>query len=281
MSVTFRQTKFDVVAGYRRHTTAVGSTSSAASTTTAFVDTMRQEPARYWSLDGADVWVKFLGTTTPSLNDGLVRRVTGYSTNSTFVFAPAVTSAPTTGAGYQLFKGPHPDSDVGLAINETIRTTFPQRTQTTVATTNEQDAVRSYSIPSAVFNTVTKLVQIDRSVGTINSDYNFQTLREGLDYNLLDINGAGTLQLLYLPVPSLVLTFTGRAIVGDLVNDTDTTDEPQAVILAGARHYLAIQEGNKELADYWLRKLEEAKKDYVKSEPTREMKRPQFVVGTW
>ena len=279
MPITYRQLKFDAVSGYRRHTTAVGSTSSAASTTTAFIDNMRQEPARYWSLDGADVWVKFLGTTTPSLNDGQVRRITGYSTNSTFVFAPAVTTAPTTGTGYQLFKGPHPDEHVGLAINEALRSSFPERVVSSIATLHEQEDVRTYSVASAVSSPVVQLKEIRRSVGTINSGYNFQVLRLGFDYELIDNAGATTLQLQYLPTPSLVLTFIGERPATELVADADTSDEPPAVILAGARHYLAIQEGNKELAAFWKQRLEEAKKDFDKPTPTRELKRPHFRIG--
>lgn len=277
---TFKTLKADALRGMRRHVYASSSVPTGGGTTTAFIDTMRQEPDRFWSLDGADVWVKFgAAAGVASVNEGLVRRVTGFSTNGYFTFGPAVTASVPSGSSFELFKGPHPDNDIGLAINETLRSAFPQRVVSSVATTHEQEDVRTYTVPSAVQNTVTNLKEIRRSVGTINSDYNFQVLRRGFDYELLDTGGAVTLQLQYLPTPSLVLTFVVERPASELSADTDTTDEPLAVVLAGARHYLAIQEGNRELADYWLAKFEEAKKDYNKPTENRDLRRPHFTVG--
>ena len=276
---TYKTLKADVVRGLKRHT-YVSSSVPTSGSTTAFTDTARQEPDRFWSLDGANTWVKFgAATGVASVNEGLVRRVTGYSTNSTFVFAPAATASVASGSSYELYKGPHPDTDVGLAINETIRATFPERLVSSVATTHEQEDVRTYAVPSAVANTVTKLKEVRRSVGTINSDYHFTVLREGFDYRTIENNGTLTLQLQYLPTPSLVLTLIGERAASELSADTDTTDEPAAVILAGARHYLALQEGNAELARFWQEKFEQAKKDYAKSTPPRQLRRPHFTVG--
>ena len=279
---TYRVLKEDVLRGMRRHV-FVSSSVPTGGNTTLLLDTARQEPDRYWSQDGADTWVKF-GTSpgVASVNDGVVRRVTGYSlNNNTITFAPAVTASVASGSEYALFKGPHPDNDVGLAINETLRATYPQRVVSSVATTHEEEDVRSYSVPSAVHNTVRQLKEIRRSVGTINSNYNFRTLRAGFDYELIDISGALTLQLQYLPTPSLVLTFIGEGVASDLSADTDSTNEPLAVILAGARHFLALQEGNAELASYWERKFEEAKKDYAKATPPRDLRIPHIAVGDW
>ena len=279
MPFTYRQLKQDVAQGYKRHTFVTGTATSAGNTTLLF-DTSRQEPDRFWSLDGANVWVKFIGTSAPSLNDGLVRKVTGYSLgNSSITFAPAVTASVAASCNYQLYKGSHPDNDIGQAINETLRATFPERVVSTVATTHEQENVRSYTVPSAVVSASTKLRRVERSVGTIASDYNYETLIEGADYKLLDIGSATLIELQYLPTPSLLLRFTGERVASTLSADTDTTDEPPAVILAGARHFLALQEGNTELATYWERKFEDAKRDYLKARPAIPLKVPYIRAG--
>ena len=276
MPISFSTLKQDVVRGYRRHTFASGTVSSNSSTT-AFIDTARTEPTRFWDMDGADTWAKF----STGSNNGLVRRVSGYSTNSNFTFGPAVTASLASGDAYALFKGPHPDNDVGLAINETLRATFPARVVSSIATTHEQEDVFTYSVASAVSSAITNLKEIRRSVGTINNDHIFKVLRGGTDFDLIDNAGATTLQLKYRPTPSLVLTLIGERVASELTADADTTDEPPAVILAGARHFLALQEGNAELASYWERKFEEAKKDYAKVTPVRELKRPHFTVEGW
>lgn len=276
MPVSYGTLKQNVLQGYKRHTFASGTVTSNSNLTT-FIDTSRQEPDRFWSLDGADVWVKF----STGSNNGLVRKVTGYSTNSSFVFAPAVTASLASGDGYALFKSAHPDNDIGPAINDSLRFAFPNRVVASVATTHEIDATYTYSVASQVASTVNQLREIRRSVGTINNDHNFTILQRGFDYELLDTGGSLTLQLQYLPVPSTVLTFIGERPAGELAVDTDTTDEPQAVILAGARHFLALQEGNKELASFWGAEYERAKHQYEKSVPPRQLQRPMFHVGRW
>lgn len=279
MPVTFRTLKQDVAQGFKRHT-YVSSSVPTGGSTTLLLDTNRQEPDRFWSLDGANVWVKFIGTAAPSLNDGLVRKVTGWSANNnTITFAPAVTASVASGAAYTLFKGAHPDNDIGQAINETLRATFPERVVSTIATTHEQENVRSYTVPSAAVNATTKLRRVERSVGTITSDYHFDTLIEGADYRLVDTGSATLIELQYLPTPSMLLRFTGERVASTLSADTDTTDEPPAVILAGARHFLALQEGNTELATYWERKFEDAKRDYLKSRPATPLKVPYIRAG--
>jgi len=276
MPYTFKTLKEDTLRGYKRHTFVSGTVASTGGNT-AFTDVQRTEPDRYWSLDGADNFLKF----STGSNNGAVRRVSGYSTNGSFTFSPALTASLAVGDGYALFKGPHPDNDIGLAINEARRTAFPERTVSSVATLNEQDAVYVYTIPSAAQSTVQNLQEIRRSFGTINNDHNYTILRRGFDFDLLDVSGTTRLQLHYLPVPSLILTFIGQGPMADLSADTDTTDEPAEVIIAGARHFLAMQEGNRDLADYWLKKFEDAKKDYSKSVPNKQIKRPIFNVGSY
>ena len=148
----------------------------------------------------------------------------------------------------------------------------------TVATINEQDDVRSYTVPSAVSNAITKLVKIERSVGTTSSTYQYRELRDGFDYELVDYSDTMNLQIQYIPVASTVLRLTGRAVAADMVNDSDTTDEPPEVILAGARHFLAIQAGDKDRAAIWAQRYEAAKHDYVKRRPPTPLRRPHFRV---
>ena len=265
MPVQFRTIKQEVLAGYKRHNYASGTVPTQGGSTTIFYDNNRQESDRFWSLDGANTWLKM---TASGNNDGLVRRVTGFSTgNFSLTVAPALTASVASGNTYTLFKGPHPDNDIGQGINETLRSTFPERRVSAVATLNEQEEVRSYTVPTAVMNAVTVLRLVERSVGTTSSEYQYEPLILGQDYKVWDTGGAGRLELQYIPVASQVLRFTGERIVADLSADTDTTDEPLAVILAGARHWLALQEGNKDLASYWERKFEEAKRDYQKRMP--------------
>lgn len=279
MPFTFRQLKQDVAQGYKRHVFVASNTGSNGSTTIMF-DTNRQEPDRFWSLDGSNVWVKFLGNSAPSLNDGVVRKVTGYSLgNSSITFAPAVTASVAASCNYQLYKGSHPDNDIGQAINETLRATFPERVVSSIATTHEIEDQRSYTVPSAASSTITKLRRVERSVGTTASEYEYNTLVEGIDYRLLDTGGATLIELQYIPTPSMLLRFTGERVASTLSADTDTTDEPPAVILAGARHFLALQEGNTELATYWERKFEDAKRDYLKSRPATPLKVPFIRAG--
>lgn len=279
MPFSFRQLKQDVAQGYKRHTFVSSNTGSNGSTTIMF-DTNRQEPDRFWSLDGANVWVKFLGNSAPSLNDGQVRKVTGYSLgNSSITFAPAVTASVAASCNYHLYKGAHPDNDIGQAINETLRATFPERVVSSIATTHEVEDVRSYTVPSAVVNATTKLRLVERSVGTIASEYDYRPLIEGSDYELVDTGSATLIQIQYLPTPSLLLRFTGERVVSTLSADTDTTDEPLAVVLAGARHFLALQEGNTELATYWERKFEDAKRDYLKARQPTPLKIPYIRAG--
>lgn len=279
MPISFRTLKQDTMQGYRTGAYVPGTVPGTGGTTTVFVDTNRQEGAGTW--DRITTYVKF-GTGTPgvaSVNDGQVRAITGYSTNGSLTFAPALTASVPSGSTYALFQVFHPDNDVGLAINSTLRDSFPNRVVSSVATTNEQDAVYDYSVPSAAMNAVTRFVKVERSVGSVSSDWEYRELREGFDYKIIDYAGTAHLQVQYLPVASTVLRWTGQRVASDLTADTDTTDEPPALILAGARMFLAMQDGDKDRIAVWTRKYEEAKKDYLKSRPNEPLKLPHFRVG--
>ena len=276
---TFQTMKQDVLRGYRQGAYQSSTVPTAGGTTTILVDSARQEPAGTW--DRIDAYVKF-GTGQPgvaSVNDAQVRLITGYSTNGSLTFQPPLTASVPSGSSYTLWQTFHPDNDVGLAINTTRRDNFPERIVNTVATTHEQEDVRSYTVPSAVMNTVTKLVKIERSVGTYSSTYQYRELRDHFDYEVLDYSGTGNLQIQYLPVASTVLRLTGRAVAADLSADSDSSDEPVNLILFGSRAFLAAQEGDAERLNYWTAKFEAAKRDYVKSRPPTSLRKPHFTVS--
>ena len=276
MPISFRVLKEDAVRGYDIDSFATSTVPTQGGTTTVLVDSARQEAAGTW--DRVNAWLKF-GTGNPglaSVNDSVVRAVTGYSTNGSLTFQPPLTASVPSGSSYRLFRTFHPDNDAGLAINSTLRENFPERVVNTVATINEQEDIRSYTVPSAVSNAVTKLVKIERSVGTTSSTYQYRELRDGYDYELVDYSDTMNLQIQYIPVASTVLRLTGRAVAADLVNDSDTTDEPPTLILLGARHYLALQSGDNERAQFWGQKYSEAKRDYAKSRPPTPLRRPHF-----
>jgi len=274
---TYQTLKEDALRGYRPGAFESSSVPTGGGTTTVLLDTARQEPAGTW--DRIDAYIKF-GTApgVASVNNGQVRLITGYSTNSTLTWAPALTASVPSGSNYALSQTFHPDNHVGLAINTTLRDNFPERVVSSVATMNEEEDVRSYSVPSAVSNAITKLVKIERSVGSVSSDWQYRELRDGFDYQLVDYANTTHLQIQYLPVASTVLRLTGRRVASDLSADTDTTDEPVNLILFGARAFLAAQEGDAERLNYWTAKFESAKRDYVKSRPPTPLRKPHFTV---
>lgn len=278
MAVNYRTLKQEVLQGYRQGAYRSSTVPTTGGTTTILADGNRQEPAGTW--DRVDTWIKF-DTGQPgvaSVNDGQVRLVTGYSTNQTLTWAPALTASVPSGSGYRLFQSFHPDNDIGLAINTTLRDNFPERVVMSVATTHEQADVRSYTVPSAVHGAVAKLVKIERSVGTVSSSYQYRELRAGFDYNVVEYGDTANLQIQYIPVASTVLRLTGVRVASDLSADTDTTDEPENLILFGARMFLASQEGDNEKLSYWTQKFEAAKRDYLKSRQAISTKKPTFRV---
>ena len=279
MPITYRTFKEDVVRGYRIGAYASSTVPTQGGTTTVLADGNRREAAGHW--DRVDTWIKF-DTGQPgvaSVNDSAVRLITGYSTNQTITWAPALTVSVPSGSGYRLFQSFHPDNDAGLAINTTLRANFPERVVYAVATMNEETDVRSYAIASAVFNTITKLVKIERSVGSLVSEWQYRTLREGHDYTVVDYAGTGRLMVQYLPEASRVLRLTAERASQELTADTDTTDEPPNLVLSGARAFLAAQEGDKERLAYWTQRHEQDKRDYVKNRPAQALAKPHFKVS--
>src|SRR3990167_8793173 len=189
--------KQDVLRGYRQGAYQSSTVPTAGGTTTILVDSARQEPAG--TCDRIDAYVKF-GTGQPgvaSVNDAAVRLITGYSTNGSLTFQPPLTASVPSGSSYTLWQTFHPDNDIGLAINTTRRDNFPERVVNTVATMNEQEDVRAYSVPSAVSNAITKLVKIERSVGSVSSDWQFRELRDGFGYEIIDYSNTANLQIQY------------------------------------------------------------------------------------
>jgi hypothetical protein len=278
MPINFRTLKQDVMQGYRPESYAFSTVPTTGGTTTTLVDGGRQEAAGAW--DRVTSYIKF-DTGQPgvaSVNDGLVRIVTGYSTNGSVTWAPALTASVPSGSGYRLFQAFHPDNVVGLAINTTLRDNFPERVVSSIATINEQDEVRTYAVPSAVSNAITKLVKIERSVGTTSSSYQYRELRDHFDYEIVDYADTTNLQIQYIPVASTVLRLTGVRVASGLSADTDTTDEPPNLILFGSRALLAAQEGDQERIAYWTRKFEDAKRDYAKSRKPTPLRTPHFWV---
>lgn len=277
MPLTFSTLKQDVLRGYRPGAYETSSVPTPGGTTTVLVDSARQEPIGTW--DRIDAYIKFgAASGVASVNEGQVRLVTGYSTNGSLTWAPALTASVPSGSSYSLWQTFHPDNHIGLAINTTLRDNFPERVVNTVATTHEQEDVRSYTIPSAVMNAQTQLVKIERSVGSTSSEWQYRELRAGFDYEIVDYSGTANLQIQYLPTASRVLRLTGRAVAADLSADSDTTNEPANLILFGARAFLAAQEGDAERLNYWTAKFEAAKRDFVKSRPAQSLKKPVYRV---
>lgn len=271
--------------GYRARYLAKGTVASLAGTgANAFYDPTRQEPEGEW--DRIDSWLKF----TSGAASGTIRRVTGYSgpSVSAINYAQTITSGtPTVGDSYALFKTFHP-TEVTLAINAARRDSFPERIVQTVATLAEVaptagNPTYRYAIPSGAANTVTKLAVVQRSVWTANSPLYWQTLIPTRDYNVLSDPTDGTLVYVanYTPSDGYLLRFVGEGPPVDLVNDSDTTDEPEHLIILGARMFLALQDGDQTTAQLWRAEYEKAKLDYSKRPPeVRTLAYPKIYIGT-
>ena len=277
MPTTLLTLKEDSVRGYRLRSLVQGTVPSPGNTT-LFYDNNRQEPAG--TFDRVDAFVKFTnGLGVASVNLNVVRRVTGFSTgNYTVTFAPAVTASVPSGTTYDVFTSFDPDNDVRLAINSALRDMAPERMVNQVATTVEVASQGYVSVPSAAHNAVTQFTKLERSVGTLFSDWNWETLIEGIDFKRVDYAGALVVELQYVAVASMGLRFTGTRPASELTNDTDTTDEPSSLIVLGARKYLALAEGDAAAAAAWGREFEAAKVDYYKNQPPKRLVVPHFFI---
>ena len=245
--------------------------------TTLFVDTNRLEPDG--EFDRVDAFIKF----TVGSNNGAVRRITGFSTgNTSITFAPAVTASVSSGTTYDIFKNYDPDTDVRLAVNSGIRDLWGARNVYTVASSVEPAGLTTHQItvPSAAGNTMTQFLKLERPVGSINTDYRWEELRRGMDYEVLDDSGTLSVLLKYVTVASTVLRFTGVRPASDLTNDTDTTEEPAHLILLAARKFLALQkpDGQAEV-EKWGRELQNAKDAYYRPKESESLSVPRFRVG--
>lgn len=269
---TFLSLKQTALQGYRVRQTATGTTATAG-TTTVVPDANRQEPQGDW--ERVDSYMKF----TSGANLGVERRVTGFSSGISLTIAPALSASVGSGTTYQLFKT-FPDSDVGLAVNEALRDSFPDRIIESFASAGEVPSAYSFSVPSAASNALADIVRIDRAVASTAFDY--MPLFDGADYRIDPSVGSGATQTYVsaqVGVSGAVVRFHYRRPGAEMVADTDTTDEPVSLILAGARKWLALAEGDTQATERFGREFENAKSDYAKSRSAQKIRVPIFTVS--
>lgn len=283
MGTNLLSLKQQVLTGNRQRMLAQG-TVSTPGTTTLFIDPFRTEPDGEW--DRVDTYVKFTnGLGVASVNQYATRRITGFSAmpsgNYSLTFQPPMTASVPSGATYDLYKV-NPDLDLPLSINSAIRDMFGARSVYTVATALEPATGRTVTVPSAVGNTITRLVKVERPMPSMYlTNYTMAPLSEGTDYNVTDNQGSLSLTLNYLPVPSTILTLTGERPSAELSADTDITEEPAHLIVLGARKFLALQDGDSPGVERWGRELEKAKRDYFRYRQPESTNVPRFGVGGW
>jgi hypothetical protein len=245
-------------------------------TTTVIPDNNRQEPQG--EFDRVDSFLKI----TSGANIGVERRVTGFTAGVSLTVSPALSASVGSGTTYQVFKT-FPDSDVGLAVNSTLRDNFPDRMIESFASAGEVDGAYTLSVPSAASNALAQLVRIDRAVAS--TAYNYLQLFEGADYRIDPSVGSGATQSYISAKPGVsggTLRFHYRRPSAEMSADTDTTDEPASLILAGTRKWLALAEGDQQAIERFGREYENAKNDYTKSLSARTTRVPIFTVsGTW
>lgn len=267
---TFEALKSDAVRGYRERQTAIGTVGSFSTT---FIQDFpnRQEPDGEW--DRIDAYIKF----TSGAPIGVERRITGWSAgNSTLAFS-SVPSIPLSGT-YRLTKTFN-DADQGLAVNSALRDSFPKRVVEGFATAATISDDHRLTVPSAAWGPQADLVLVERSVGTTNSDYNFETLDEGVDYELERSGSIGTLIFAQVAASGMNHRLHFRRSPGELSADTDSTDEPANVIVLGARKFLALAEGDAQAAEGWSQMEAIAKNSWIKNRAPRPMRYPRLFVG--
>jgi len=280
--ITLLALEEDTVRGMGLGLLTQGTVPATGGTTTYLIDANRQEPDGEY--DRVDAFIKFTnGLGVASVNNGLVRPITGFSTgNQSITFAPALVASVPSGTTYDIFKNYGPNDDVRLAINSGIRDIWGTRNVYTIATTHEPAGLTTHilSVPSAAANAITQLVKVERPVGSINTDYDWRELRLGQDYNVVDDAGAISITLNYVTVASTVLRLTGVRPAAELTNDTDITQEPAHLIVLAARKFLALQDPSaKADVEKWGRELENAKFEYFRVHEPQSLNVPRFRVG--
>ncbi len=270
---TLLQIKQAALRGYRSRQFVSGTITSA--TTSWFIDTARQEPQG--EFESVDSFVKW----TSGVAIGSESRVMGWSPgNSSIAFAPSVASgAINASTNYQIAKT-FQDADMVLNVNSALRDMAPERRIQSFATTNEIGGIQTLSVPSAAGNAIADIIRVDRSFGTTNSLYDFRQIYEGSDY-MVDIDGLNanpmlTLRLSYPAASGNIVRFHYRRPATELTADTDSTDEPMSLILAGTKKWMAEQEGDDTLARKYQAEFESAKKDYIKNLPVKTTKVPRI-----
>ena len=271
-TTTFLQIKKDSLRGYKVRQYVDGTVASY--TTTWMYDSARQEPQG--EFDRVDSWLRF--TSGPANTTEV--RVTGFSAgNQSLLFAPSVASLNAS-TSYYIAKT-FADADVKLAANSAMRNAFPKRVIQSFATAAEVDGAYNMSVPSAAFNALADLIKIDRSIGTTNSPYNYKELFEGRDYRVDEANDIGTIITAYAGVSGTNVRFHYRRPAAEFVADTDLTDEPVALILAGTKMWLATQENDPAQIAMYEKQFELAKADYAKNRPAVAVQTPRIVVRGW
>lgn len=261
--------KQNALQSYRSRQYVAGTVASYS--TTWMQDPTRQEPIG--EFERVDSFVRF----TSGAANSSEARVTGWSPgNSSLVFAPSVPSLSASTAYY--ISKTFANSDVNLAVNAALRDMAPERRVQSFATAAEVGDVQTLSVPSAAGNTLTEVVRIDRSWGTTNSLSDYREIYEGSDY-LVDLSaGSSTLRLNYPAVSGSIVRFHYRRSAAELTADTDATDEPMSLILAGTKKWLAAQDGDDTLFAQYGREFEAAKHDYLRTQPARTIKVPRIGV---
>jgi len=268
-TTTFLSIKQSALRGYKIRQYVAGTVASY--TTTMIQDSLRQEPQG--EFDRVDSWLRF--TSGPA--NGTEVRVTGFSAgNQSLLFAPSVASLNAS-TSYYIAKT-FADADMGEAVNSSVRGMFKERVVQSFATAAEVDGAYTLTVPSAAMNANTALLKVDRSWGTTNSPYDYRELYEGTDYRIDIAGNVGTIVTGYPGVSGTNLRFHYRKPLNEFSVDTDTTDEPVSLILAGAKMWLAIQEGNQAEVGIFEKQYELAKADYFKNRPNANTKVPRIIV---
>lgn len=272
MAVTLRNLRLDTLRGYRERQIVTGSVFTGA-TGSLIIDPNRQEPDGEW--DRVDSYILF----TSGIWDNTERRVTGWSAgNSSVTFAPALSPSVGSGNTYHLYKT-FPQLSGNLAINSALRDSFPNRVIEGFATGAETADSYRLTVPSAAGGPQAQLVRVERSVGTTNSDWNFDILDEGVDYIVERDGNTATLILANIGASGYVNRFHFRRPAGEMTADTDTTDEPPHLIHLAGRKFLALAEGDDAGVAKWTREFAIAQERWVKNRSARAIKYPRISIG--
>lgn len=264
----------DALRGYHQRQLVTGTVASY--NTTMLQDSARQEPQG--EFDRVDSWLYV----TSGAASGSEARVMGFSAgNQSVLFAPSIPSLSAT-TNYRIAKT-FSRADAVLAVNSALRDMNPERIIQSFATAMIAADTLSISVPSQASNAIADLIKVDHSWGTTNSPSDWRELVEGPDYEVdLIADGTRTLRLAQTQASGNIFRFHYRRPAAELTADSDTTDEPLSLILAGTRKWLAIQDGDQQAIERFGREFENAKSDYLKSRANTTIKFPRVgVVGYW